>query len=171
MNTSREPCGWVIDQDFVSSTPTEISLATLRAPPRSPSIKRIDVDYWRYRLDIRGYFPVNGLNLVLKGKIDLSRGKIPSHHYVVLNLREHSYGYCNRENLAIGSIEIHPPLSVRLGHLFRQNIYLFFDMGTVWHDTDSPRSKRVKLKYGFGFRFYLPRFRPLWIEYALNENH
>jgi len=142
-------------------------------------LRGMPVNYWRYRLDIRGYLPlVTGLILASRAKIDLSKGIIPSHHYVVLNLRELAHGSFNRrlvgKNLMMGSVEIRTPLKIplpgKLRRLFRSSACLFLDTGIVWRDRESPVRKQAKLKYGFGLRFHLPYIRHFRVEYALDEH-
>jgi len=152
------------------------------------------VDYLRYGLDIREYFPLKDATFAFRLATNLAKGKIPVYEQVHLgfltrirgHFREKSIG----ENIAVASAALRfPILPVKYftwgpfdetmgqyGANFRYGVSggVFYDTGKIWFDNladgaDFNKAKRIS-GWGGGLHLFMPYNLILRLEGAFDED-
>lgn len=149
------------------------------------------IDYFRYGVDLRKYFPVGPTTLAFRAATNLSHGKIPVYEQVhfgfITRIRGHFRERSVGENLLIGSAEFRFPILPisyhdwgpfqsmgRYGTNFRFGVNggLFVDTGALW---GLPQNEKLTENdfisgWGAGLHFFLPYNMLIRAEYGFNED-
>jgi len=151
------------------------------------------IDYYRYGLDARGYFPLTSkTTLALRGACNLSHGLIPLYDRAFIGyierIRGQFYKVYEGENAIIGSIEFRFPISkIRYLDLseyalpsfedyyrnlkFGISAGIFYDYGVTWFQSEKLEHQQFQSGFGLGLHFHVPYVDVLRLELGFNTDY